>query len=70
MLFAPAAFCNKKIPVSECDTGIFLLERLMGVEPYSIANRGYFLPFILYIMLLGILHFGFCYRLKTKSVYF
>nr|DAS80884.1 MAG TPA: TOM7 family [Caudoviricetes sp.] len=46
------------------------MERLMGVEPCRIANRWYFLPFILYIMLLGILHFGFCYRLKTKSVYF
>ena len=37
MLFAPAAFCNKKIPASEYDTGIFLLERLMGVEPTSSA---------------------------------
>lgn len=42
----------------------------MGVEPCHIANRGYFLSFILYIMLLGTLHFDFCYRLKTKSVYF
>lgn len=42
----------------------------MGVEPYRIANRAYFLPFILYIMLLGILHFGLRYRLNTKSVYF
>ena len=42
----------------------------MGVEPCHIANRGYFLAFIHYIMLLGVLHFIFRYRLKTKSVYF
>ena len=44
MLFAPAAFCNKKIPVSECDTGIFLLERLMGVEPTYAAWEAAVLP--------------------------